>query len=143
MLRHTRTVCTTKSVSGCFPLIFPRRPTKRSLPSGNYCNAGTSMTSSRLLASRWRDDASQVICTSYHYLLDSAQLSCLVLCHLLERLLDSVKSPFRDFHILLKVFVFFTFSAFWAKKALLHHFPCSKCRHGVIRAPNILWLVCH
>ena len=74
-------------------MLLHLRPTKRSLPSGNCHNAGTSS-----LLPRWRDDASQVICTFYYDFLDGAQISCLILRHLLESFFYYVKSPFRGFH---------------------------------------------
>ena len=51
------------------------------------------------LSSRWRNGASRVVCASKHDLLHGAQLFCLVLCHLLKSFFNSVKGPFRSFHI--------------------------------------------
>ena len=74
------------------------------------------------LLPRWLDDAPQVICTSYHGFLDSAQLSCLILRHLFESFLYSVNNTFRDFHFISEcVFVFFPLSTNQREKALLHH----------------------
>ena len=62
------------------------------------------MTSSRLLAGAGM--RRRQICASYHDFLDGAQLFCFILLlHLLESFLRSVKGPFRDFHFL-KVFTY-------------------------------------
>ena len=45
------------------------------------------------LSSKWRDDASQVVRASDHDFLHNAQLSCLILCYLLEGFFYSVKGP--------------------------------------------------
>ena len=50
------------------------------------------------MPSRWRNDAPQVINTSSHDCLNDAQLPCLILRHLLESFLYSVKGPFRGLH---------------------------------------------
>ena len=61
-------------------------------------------------------------CASYRNVLDGAQLSCLILCHLLESFLYSVKRPFRDFHFISDgVFLFFPLFTFQGDEALLHH----------------------
>ena len=74
------------------------------------------------LSSRWRNDASQVISASDHDVLHDAQLPCLILHHLLEGFLHSVKSPFRGFHFSSgNALVFFPISNFQGDKALLHH----------------------
>ena len=58
------------------------------------------------LSSRWRNDASQVICASDF--LHDVQLPCLILRHLLEGFLYSIKSPFRGFYCSSEnAFVFF------------------------------------
>ena len=88
------------------------------------------MTSSLLL--RWRDDASQVICPSYHDFLDGAQLFCFILCHLLESFLCSVKDPVQDFHL------FVPLSSLQGEKALLHHSVRAIC---VIAAFNLLQIL--
>ena len=46
----------------------------------------------------------------------------------------------------LKMPLFFPITTFQGGKAVLRHFPCSECHHGVSLAPGILWLVipnCH
>ena len=74
------------------------------------------------LSSRWLNDASQVFCASDHDFLNDAQLPCLILRHLLEGFLYSVKSPFRGFYFSSEnAFVFFLVSTFQDDKALLHH----------------------
>ena len=50
------------------------------------------------LSSRWRNDASQVICTFNHDFFHGAQLSCLIQCYRLKGFLYSVKISFRGFH---------------------------------------------
>ena len=79
---------------------------------------------------RWRDDASQVICASRHDFLDGGQLSCLILCQLLESFLYFVKGPFRYFHFIPES-VFILFPQFCA---------CSQCRCSISLAPSTLWL---
>ena len=106
--------------SGNPPNVVVQRETVTMRAQIRHCNAS--------LPHRWRDDASQVICTSYHDFLDGAQLSCLILRHLLESFLYSVKSPFRGFHFISEsVFLYFSHSPFSALQSVLsQHLTCSK-----------------
>ena len=74
------------------------------------------------LSSSWRDDAPQVICISFHDFLDGAQLPCLILRHLLEGFLYSVKSTFRGVQFSSEnAFAFFSVPSFQRKESPFHH----------------------
>ena len=80
--------------------------------------------------SRWRDDASQIICDSYYDCNDDAQHFCFILCHLLESFFYSVKSPFRDFHLLSESdFVFFPTLHFSGRESPASSY-CARIRNG-------------
>ena len=83
------------------------------------------------------DGAPHVICTSYHDFLDGAQLSCLILRHLLDSFLYSVEGPVCGFHFSSESFFgIFPVSTFGRKECLfiilgvqsvsLQHFTCSR-----------------
>ena len=88
------------------------------------------------LPSRWRDDASQIICASDHDFLHNAQLSCLTLSYL-EGFLSSVKSPFRGFNFIFwKCCRILPSLHFSGEKALPHHCACSQCHRSIWLAPT-------
>ena len=58
------------------------------------------------LSSNWRDDAPQVVRASAHDFWHNAQLSSLVLCHLLKGFFYSVKRPFRGLYFTLKMLLY-------------------------------------
>ena len=67
---------------------------------------------------------------------------CLMLCYLLKGFLNSVKSPFRGFHLFPEgVFVFFPVSTFQGGENLSSSFfQCNLCHGSISLAPSILWL---
>ena len=75
---------------------------------------------------RWRDDALQVICASRHDFLDGGQLSCLILCQLLESFLYFVKGPFRYFHFIPESVSYIISTILCVQPVSLQHFTCSK-----------------
>ena len=153
-LVSTSPVCTTKSLFGCIQLyfspqiadhqlvrFFPPDPpnvvfhleTVTMRPQVSHRNAS--------LLLRWRDDASQVICTSYHVSLDGAQLSCLILCHLLQVFLYFAKGPFRGFYFSPEnAFVFLTLSTHQCEKPASSFHACNQCHCSISFAPITLWL---
>ena len=77
-----------------------------------HCDASLS---SGMMRRKWSVIVSMIF-------LHDAQLSCLILCYLLESFLFSVKGPFRGFHFNPEnASVFFPISTFQGDKALLHH----------------------
>ena len=99
-------VCTSKSLSGSNPVVFfstncapptcmlsPRDPPKVVFhretvtiwTQVGHCNSS--------LSSHWRNDASEAVSASDHEFLHDAQLSCLILCYLLERFPSFCRMP--------------------------------------------------
>ena len=85
--------CTTSSLSGCFQSYFSPQiahhqllcvSSTRNPPNVDFHRETVTMRAQiwhrdASLSHRWRGDASQVVCSSYHDFMDGAQLSCLIL----------------------------------------------------------------
>ena len=119
-------------------MLFPSRDTPNVVFQGETATMRAQVWhSDASLPPCWRDSAPKVTCTSYHDFLDSAQLPCILLRHLLEGFFFSVRGPFRGCHFISEsACVFFPVTSFQRKEGSfiilrvqsvsLQHFTCSK-----------------